>query len=166
MEITPGTYVAQPVDCGISETKKGNPQTFVTFFIPQIEKKITWFGGLTSEKAIEITGAALIRCGFRGTDLSALTQGVSVLDQNKQVELVIENDEWEGKIYTRVKWVNEVGGGLKDKLDQAGAAQKMAGYNIAGTMIRLQQEMGVTGGQPTRQNNTQQPQGYNSNPPF
>lgn len=167
MEITPGNYTASPIDCGISETKSGKPQVFVTFLIPQIEKKITWFGGLSSDKAIEITGAALIRCGFRGTDLTALTSGIAVLNQEKQVELVIENDEWEGKVYTRVKWVNEIGGGMKDKLDQAGAAQKMAGYNIAGTMIRLQQEMGISSAKPTQQNNTAQQQtGFNSAPPF
>ena len=170
MEITPGTYQGQPVDCGISETKNGNPQAFVTFMIPQIEKKITWFGGFTSEKAIEITGAALIRCGFRGTDLSTLVEGVSVLDSNKTLELVIEKEEWNGKVYTKVKWVNEVGGGLKDKLDRAGAAQKMAGYNISGTMIKLQQEMGVTGRatKPVEQNHSQvtQQQGFNANPPF
>lgn len=143
--ISAGTYVGNVIDYGINETKKGNPQIFIKFHLPQIEKKLTWFGSLASEKAIEITCKALINCGFSKTDLALLTNGVESgeLDTDKELILVVENEEYEGKTRTKIQWINLPNAGVQNKLDQAGAVQKLSGLNVAGIMMQLQQEAGV-----------------------
>lgn len=160
----PGRYEGKILDYGIGETKMGNPQIFVKFKIG--EKSLTWFGSL-SEKAIEITGKALIACGFKGTDLSVLADGLNsnALDLDKTLSLVVENEEYKGKTYTKIKWVNELNSGATEKLNKAGAVQKLSGMNLTGKMIQLQQEMGnnVTF---DRNQQAQPSPGENDTPPF
>lgn len=65
------------------------------------EKFVSWRGFFT-EKTTERTIESLRYLGFEGDDLSNLTG----LDKN-EVELVVEDEEYEGKIYPRVQWVNK-----------------------------------------------------------
>jgi hypothetical protein len=152
--IPAGTYQGTVVDYGINETKKGMPQIFIQFNLTELNKKLTWFGSVANDKAIEITGQALIRCGFKKTDFAVLANGKASgeLDMGKSLNLVVEHNTWEGKTSAKIAWVNELGG-PQNKLDQAGAVQKLAGLNISGKMIQLQQEMGIQN-EPVRPSHT------------
>jgi hypothetical protein len=169
-KIMPGEYTGKVTDYGISETKAGMPQVFIKFTFNENGKSLTWFGGLSSDKALDFSGKNLIRCGFRGTDLTVLANGVAAnaLNTNKDLQLVVENETYEGKTRTKIKFINEIGG-VQSKLDVAGAVQKLAGLNIAGRMIQLQQEMGANNGQSNGQNSNEpmQTPGYeNGSEPF
>lgn len=109
MQIENGTYKAKAKGWQLSESSKGTPEVAVEFQLTHPELNnftITWDGWL-SDATFDRTVESLRHCGWKGSDFNDLTG----LDTN-EVELVIENEPFEGKTYSRVKWVNAPGGGL------------------------------------------------------
>ena len=142
-EILPeGKYKARPVEAGLGESKAGNPQAAVLFRIIGGEhdnSTITWYGSFSKNKGegtktpLQRTVESLRACGWQGDDLSDLS---SINEANEiDVGLVIEHDEYQGKVSAKVKWVNRGGGlGLTTpmKTDSAKAfAAKMRGEVLA-----------------------------------
>lgn len=116
--LDPGTYRGKIVGYGISETKAGNKQAFITFEIPSPgggTVKMSWYGGLSAEakegkKApAEYTIATVLECGFEGEGVEMLAGGPEsmALPLNKEMSLVIEDNEYEGNVSSRVKYVND-----------------------------------------------------------
>lgn len=122
--LTAGTYNAIARGGQLSESKnKGTPQVVVQFEVCDAEfagQTITWTGFFT-EKTEDRTLEALRIAGWRGddiTDLSDLSR-----EDVPVVQLVVEEETYEGKVYSRVRWVNKAGGGLNVKpLDAKRAA--------------------------------------------
>lgn len=115
--IEPGTYVAEPIGHQWGLTKGGKEQVVVEFRITEGDATgnvIAWFGYFT-EKTWSRTMEALRYCGWKGDDISNLDG----LDQ--PVEIVVEHEEDdEGKLRAKVRWVNRVGAGrvtLKTPMD-------------------------------------------------
>jgi hypothetical protein len=93
---------------GQSKEKKTD-QVTITFKILDGEaegQQIAWTGYFTADTYAK-TVEALRNCGFKGDDLLKLHD--QTLDQ--EVSLVIESEEYKGKMYPRVRWVNRPGGG-------------------------------------------------------
>jgi hypothetical protein len=100
------------------------------------EEEITWFGSFSKNRGkgtktpFERTVESLRICGWRGDDLSDLT-GIT----ENEVSLVIEHDEYNGKVSAKVKWVNaSCGLALKAPMTPESAkafAAKMKGEVIA-----------------------------------
>lgn len=91
-------------------TNNGKNQVVVNFEILDGEdagQTIAWFGYFATEKNAKKTIESLRNCGFKGDDLAAC--GDQVLDQ--RVSLVVEHEEYEGKVKAKVAWVNSSGGG-------------------------------------------------------
>ena len=70
-------------------------------------------GGETFYRSLYLTDAAvehalksLANAGFKGDDITAVDQIVG----NKAL-LVLDEDTWEGKTRTVIKWINKLGGG-------------------------------------------------------
>lgn len=110
--IPAGTYRARacaPGEAQLGYTAKGTEQIAVAFTLlqPPFEGQcITWFGYF-SDKATEQTVKALRACGWQGDDLNDLTG----LDAN-EVDLVIEEEtDDQGRVRSRVRWVNRPGDG-------------------------------------------------------
>jgi hypothetical protein len=110
--LKPGKYLAKVVDAGMSQTQKGAPQAFMKFEINETGETnyLTWFGG-TSEKAIEFTAQALVHAGFIGNDLPDLEKKFSDVFQPRQVRITVEQEDYNGKTMTKIKWVNPVNQG-------------------------------------------------------
>lgn len=107
MELANGTYRAKATQGALGLTKTGSEQVGVLFRLvgEGVEGKyITWYGYFT-EKTIDRTIESLRICGWAGNDLEDL----SGIDAN-EVELVVENEEWEGNWSPKVRWVNRAGG--------------------------------------------------------
>ncbi len=134
-----GRFKARAIEGGLGESSEGNPQVGVRFTILDEEfhgEEITWFGSFSRNKGqgtktpFERTIESLRACGWKGDDLSNL-EGI---DAN-EVSLVVEHDNYNGKILAKVKWVNRAGGlALKAPMsaDKAKAfAAKMRGEVIA-----------------------------------
>jgi hypothetical protein len=112
-----GTFVAkaESYDFGVSE--KNTEFVAVVFRIEEGEnfgERVTWNGYFT-EKTIKRTLESLRYCGWSGDMVTDLTG----IDKNK-VQLVIKEEEFEGKLRTKVEWVNRLGGmAVKNRMDDA-----------------------------------------------
>lgn len=111
-----GIFRGKAQSWGLGETKDGKEQVAVTFALvvpagapPPEHSTVTWFGYFT-EKTWARTIESLQHCGWKSDDLSDL----SGLDAN-EVELVIDEEEYDGKTQTKVRWVNKAGGGFQLK---------------------------------------------------
>lgn len=101
-------YRAKAVEWALAETSKGSEQIAVRFEITTPESEfnhITWYGYFT-DKTFERTIESLRFCGWVDYDVS----DIKGLDKN-EVDLVIEDEENEqGAIHPKVRWVNRAGG--------------------------------------------------------
>lgn len=119
-----GYYRARAIEWALGKTEKGSRQVAVRFetFDDQDQpgERITWYGYFT-EKTQERTLESLQHCGWEGDDITDL----SGIERN-EVQLVVEHDEYEGKVRAKVAWVNRPGGGgiaIKAPLDEAEKAE-------------------------------------------
>jgi len=117
--IPPGYYaaVAVPVQTedgavwaqfGTSQ-QKGTRQVYVAFAIidgDHAGRRLGWFGYFT-DGAVDRTIESLRLCGLKGDDLANAMFGP--LDQ--EVQVVVEHEEYDGKVRAKVAWVNAPGGG-------------------------------------------------------
>lgn len=100
-------YRAKAKSWGLGETKSGAEQVAVEFSIlteGAAETSLTWHGYF-SEKTFDRTIQSLRYCGWSGDDMTNL-EG---LDAN-EVDIVVEDEEYEGKTFAKVQWVNKPGG--------------------------------------------------------
>lgn len=131
--LEPGDYRAKAVEAVLGRSSKGTEQVAVRFALLDFpQQSITWYGYF-SEKAFEISMRGLRSAGFTGdnlADLSSLRE-----DTSPEVVLVIEHDEYNGKIRPRVQFINSSGGmAVKDALDEGEAkafAARMKGRVVA-----------------------------------
>ncbi len=105
-----GTYPAVVVGSALLEpTKNGTDQIAIEFELTDEEyagKRITAYKYF-SEKATKYTMEALRICGWNGDDLAAdPLPGIA----GTEVSLVLENEEYEGEVNTKVKYINRPGG--------------------------------------------------------
>lgn len=128
-----GTFRAKAIHAVLDQANTGTWQAVIRFSILDEEyagAEITaWL--YCSEAALPRTVEALRYCGWEGDDLNDLSTVGS-----KDCELVIVEDEYNGKVRLKVKWVNELGsGGVRESRtpeDQRKAfAAKMRGSILA-----------------------------------
>lgn len=119
--IEPGTYKATVLKHGISETKDGSLQAVVTFSLDAGgPKTLAWFGSF-KEKALPHTIKALLVCGLKGNSPAG------PLDIGREVSIVVDEEiGQDGKTRTKVRWVNAIGGAIKNVVDQNIATAKLA----------------------------------------
>lgn len=135
--IKPGTYVGTILSHAVSETKAGDPQAAVTFSFEADGKShtMTWFGSFKEGKAQEITLRALLTCGLKGNNPAGL------LEIGKQVSLVIDEEkDQNGKLRTKIKWVNPLGG-VKNVMPPDLAMNKLEA--LAGAVAMARQENNI-----------------------
>ena len=102
---TPGTYRAIAMSAQLGKAGTGTPQVAIAF---QTEdgQHITAFCYL-SEKAADRTMESLRLCGWEGDDVRDL----SGVNGTCEVDIVVEEEEYEGNMRCKVKWINAPGGG-------------------------------------------------------
>jgi hypothetical protein len=108
----------------LGEASTGKEQVAVSFAVPNEngdgEHFVAWYGYFT-EGAVDRTIESLRYMGFEGDNLLELVG----LDKN-EVELVIEDEEYEGKIHEKVQWINKPGGALVKKALEGDKAKTFA----------------------------------------
>lgn len=115
MEIPDGKYRgrARSAPATLIESGKGTPGLSVEIdFTTQdgAQTSLTWTGWL-SDGPFDRTIESLRYMGWEGDNL----ENVTGLDKN-EVELVIENEEYEGNVYPRIQFINRIGGALGAKM--------------------------------------------------
>lgn len=113
----PGKYRAKALEGTFTESEqKKTPMVAVRFELIETKETI-WHMMYLTEKTKERTFDTLY--GTLGMNDAPLIQrdNGEWFDQthlaDKEVELVLEEEEYEGKKRIRVQWVNEIGGGMK-----------------------------------------------------
>ena len=112
MRVAEGTYVAFPVKSEFGFTNGGKEQVRVDFEISEGEftnYTLPWFGYFT-DKTRTRTLETLRLLGWRGNDLTKL-DGIGT----RKVEIVVEDDTYQGKTKPKIQYVNPLGGGTRSK---------------------------------------------------
>lgn len=119
-----GTHRAKIVNYGVAVSKGGHPQVAVDFEWKTPydtthmggdkglnTHKLTWFGSL-HPNAAQYTIETLILLGLKNDDLTQLVDGpgTQALNLAKEFEIVVAEDFYDGKTYTKIKYINEIGG--------------------------------------------------------
>ncbi|HWR21006.1 MAG TPA: hypothetical protein VN444_04000 [Verrucomicrobiae bacterium] len=129
MMMPAGTYRAQAVDGHLGLTSKSNEQIVVKFVIvdgPQKDQTVSWYG-FFSDACFDRTIQSLRYCGWQGDDVSDMAG----IDRN-DVDIVVEHDEYQGKVTPKVRWINQVGGGAGMSAAQAADFAQSIKPRIAG----------------------------------
>lgn len=128
-QLPDGTYLATALEATLGAADTGTPYIGVLFHLKEAGTKLTWRGFFT-EKTQERTIDALRACGWKGDDLSEVG-----FPTGNEVEVVVKNEEWEGKVYPRILWVNAIRGPMVKNAMPAGErkafAEKMRGVILA-----------------------------------
>lgn len=103
--IDEGKHRAKATSWAIGKAQTGNYQIGIEFDLLDLPGHAITYYGSFSDKAYEFTIKAMRACGWQGADLAVL-EG---LDAN-EVVLVVEHEEYNGKVQAKVKWVNSQGG--------------------------------------------------------
>jgi hypothetical protein len=136
MEFPNGTYAAKTVNRTLTETKNQIPQVAIKFELKEQGfegKHLTYFGVFTGG-AFEHTAEALRASGWTGHDLTDL--GGELLP----VSLVVENEEFNGQNYVKVRWVNSPGGITAKPMDPNAA--KSFAMQMKARFLAFDQESG------------------------
>lgn len=133
-----GVFKARAKEWDFGVAKSGNEQVVILFEITQGEhagKCRTWYGAF-SDAAIERTLDSMRHCGWDGDSLAAVENLA-----NNEVEIVIESEEYQGKVNEKVKWVNKPAG-LKIQHQLAGSARDAFAARLRGKVIAHKKKYG------------------------
>jgi hypothetical protein len=127
-----GTHRARATEWALGMSSTGKEQIAIMFELvggPHDGKHITAFLYFT-DNTVDRTLESMRHCGWDSDNLAELDN----LGAN-EVELVIEDESYEGKTRSRVKWINRVSRlALKEQLDPgqvAAFAARMRGKTVA-----------------------------------
>lgn len=132
-----GTFRGRGVEAALGYTANDKEQVAVDLVftddaVPEIlGQHITWYGYFT-DKTTEGTLKSLRALGWATDDLSDL----SGIDANEVYLVVAHEEDQEGQLRARVRWINASGGGLalKTRMDPGSAkafAERMKGHVLA-----------------------------------
>jgi hypothetical protein len=117
INVKPGKKLARPTAARFIKSQAGTLGMEIAFSFMEpstgVTESMNWVAWL-SEKAMERSMDTLTNTlGFNGND-SCNAEGIltdpQALAFNVDVELVVEDEEYKGKYYPKIKWVNRVGG--------------------------------------------------------
>lgn len=116
-DVTAGTKTARAKAARFIKAKTGSLGIEIVFEFkePSTEgmETLNWVGWL-SEKAISNTMDTLVNVlGFNGddsVDANGVLSNPNALDWRKELSIVVELEEYNGKSYPKIKWVNNMGG--------------------------------------------------------
>jgi hypothetical protein len=146
-----GTHRARAQEWSLGMSSTGKEQIGVMFEIaggPCDGKHITWFGYFT-DNTVDRTLESLRHCGWASDNLADL----DTLNAN-EVELVIEDEEYDGKVRPKVKWVNRISR-LQMKEQMTPAQVQAFAARLRGKAVASKQKYGAqpaqNGAAPSRQ---------------
>lgn len=139
MTLKSGTFTIKGVRGMLGFTNSGKEQVAVELSVVDegdfFGERITWYGYFT-ELTFDRTLESLRILGWNGDDLSDL----SGIDQN-EAQAVIEEEEYDGKLRLKVKWINAKGGLALQKPMSDGEASAFAA-RMKGRVLAHKQKNG------------------------
>ncbi len=132
-----GKYMARGRTLTLGEAKTGTPQVAVGFEILDGGGHISWHGFL-SAAAEQRTIEAIQGMGWEGNDITELPALMDAGKLSRVVEIVVVNEEYNGKVRPKIKFVNAVGGRMAP----------LKGGALAYVQARIKARIGEVGAQP------------------
>lgn len=137
----PGSYLAKVIDWGFTPGKQeGTGIVALTF---QYENgTLTWWSALSSEFGLSKVADTLILLGLKD-DANSLEAGPAgkALDTTKEVEIVVEHREYNGKINAGIAWVNDPNRSRLQKISAAAISSQLASLNAV--LFQKRQALGM-----------------------
>lgn len=99
---------------------------------------MTWYGSFASDASSAIAINGLRAAGWRGTDLSNLSSLDVSVQMTPEVDLVVGDDEYNGQIRRKIKFINPRGG-LAMKAPVRGDALKAFAVRMKGAVLAYDQ---------------------------
>jgi hypothetical protein len=130
-------------DYGISETKNGDPQVFLTFEV-EPEGRLSYFGSLKGG-ALQFTIGALAALGYKGKDMSDLANGVDgrALQLGTRVSVAISDDDYPGhEGQKKINFVNAPGSGIK-RADPVTAKARLKALGVEAELAKYRNANGI-----------------------
>lgn len=131
--IPKGRYRARSLQAEFGfSPNKGTEQVVVEFELLDDQwrgERVTWIGYFT-EKTTERTMEALRFCGWSGDDVTDLV-GLGT----SEVSLVIDHEEYDGKLQAKVQWVNK-GGAFAMKAPMSPDQKKAFAAKMRGAAVK------------------------------
>lgn len=157
-DIQAGDKIGVAVGARFVESKKGTMGMEVEFQFEEPSKgskeTLRWTGWL-SENAIEKTMETLVDVlEFNGddtVDANSILTNPTALNYNKKVKLVVELEEYNGKSYPKIKWVNNVGGSSFVGVEPTVIKSKLDGLNFKAKFLAAKQKQGVVAAVPSEE---------------
>jgi hypothetical protein len=155
--VKPGYYQARVKTYGIPEVKDGkHPQVAITFEFMEgnTPRELTYYGSL-SPRAAQYTIDNVIRAGLKSDDLSTMCDENAF--ESKEVQITVTNEEYDGKMRSKITWINELGGAKFKAICKEQAAPMLKNYSAlvkAGRMEMAQKQ----GQKPKAQNAHTEPE--------
>lgn len=133
-----GNFKARAKEWDFGVSSNGNEQIAILFVITQGEhagKTRTWYGSF-SDAAIDRTLDSMRHCGWDGDSLATVDDL-----SNNEVEIVIEEEEYQGKVREKVKWVNKPAS-LKLQNQLTGTARDAFASKLRGKVVAHKKKYG------------------------
>lgn len=130
-----GTYRAKALEGDMGRASTGTEQVAVLIEL-ETGDRLTWYGYF-SDAAAERTIESLLAMGV--TDLETLA-GLG----SQHFEVVVDDEEYQGKTRTKVKFINRLGGGVAMKSRMNEAERKSFAHRYRGKFLSMQRAAGTT----------------------
>lgn len=138
--------IGKLLDYRCEQTSKGEPRVVLIFgYGDNFDQKVYWNGYFT-EKTKKTTIDTLLLLGIQTDDVEDLAKGreAGLLDLDKEVQLTLAEEEYEGKKTLKVRWVNEVGGGgFSKRILEGDAINKLKELNVKFDLMEARKKKGV-----------------------
>lgn len=154
-----GTHVVKVVSTAIGRTSTGKEQIAVTFEDGEGNRS-TWYGYFT-DRALERTMETLT--DVLGWDAAADDHRIDALHNSdtlvgREAEVVVEEEEYQGRFTEKIKWVNAVGGG-------AALKEQMSPEEASGFAANLRKKLLSKGGGASKPKPAAKPRAKATAPP-
>lgn len=112
-----GTYLARVVGCWLTEPKSGRDPQLAIQFENEFQERLTWYGNLGwtktgfNRQSFDIDMKTLAALGWdapaHGYELELLTDASVSPIFDKEAEIVVVEETYEGKTNPKIKYVND-----------------------------------------------------------
>lgn len=160
-DITAGDKIAHAIGARFIKSKKGTFGFEVAFEFVEPStggpERLSWVGWL-SQNAIEKSLETLVEVlGYNGsevTDPNGVLTDPNVLNFKKEVKLVVEMEEGRdaetgapnGKLYPRIKWVNNIGGSMYQGVQVESIKNDLGAVGFKAAFLAARQNAGMSAG--------------------
>jgi len=144
--IEPGIYEATVKDYAIQATKAGDPKIAILFETVEKQETVFWNGYVHTEKSKAMTIKSLVILGFKGHDISVLTEGAGngALDTSEVHSITVIHDPDQNdpnKMWPKVSFINDPNyQSFQNVMEKKEVVMKCQGLNLAGEFASLRAE--------------------------